>query len=126
MSDIQQEIDYWRDGASEDLEVAGQLVELSKVRHGLFFAHLSLEKLLKSHICCKTQDHPPRIHNLVRLVEIIGLELSEKHLDILAEMNEFNLEGRYPLPHLPIPTIKQAQDYMQRTREVYQWLSQQL
>ena len=69
MPDNQQQMDYWRSGADDDLEAAEQLVQLGKVRHGLFFAHLCLEKLLKAHICCTTQNHPPRIHNLVRLAE---------------------------------------------------------
>ena len=124
--DIQQLIDYWRSSGEDDLEAAEQLLQFGKVRQSLFFAHLSLEKLLKAYICQKTQSHPPRIHNLVRLTEIAALEPTETYLDILAEMNEFNLEGRYPLPHLPLPTTAQAEKYLEKTREVYQWLNRQL
>ena len=45
--DIIRQIEYWRLGASEDWEVAVELISSRRTRHGLFFAHLALEKLLK-------------------------------------------------------------------------------
>ena len=75
MIDILKQIDYWRSGAEEDWSVAKKLVKEKKVRHGLFFAHLTMEKLVKAHVCKKTVDLAPRIHNLVRLAEISSLAL---------------------------------------------------
>ena len=69
MFDIGKQIAYWRDGAAEDWRVAQDLIKRRKVRHGLFFAHLALEKLLKALVCRRTQDLAPRIHSLVRLAE---------------------------------------------------------
>ncbi len=43
MIDIQKQIDYWRNGAVEDYDVAKSLIDQRKIRHGLFFAHLALE-----------------------------------------------------------------------------------
>ena len=84
---------YWRNGAAEDREVAQELIVSGRVRHGLFFAHLTLEKLLKAHVCRHTQDLAPRLHNLVRLAELAALPLSQAQIDILAEMNAFNMKG---------------------------------
>jgi len=50
-------INFWRDSSVEDLEVAEQLVNNGKTRHGLFFGHLALEKLLKGLIVKGTADH---------------------------------------------------------------------
>ncbi len=66
MIDIAKQVAYWREGAVEDWEVARDLIERGKTRYGLFFVHLSLEKLLKAHVCRHTQDVAPRLHNLVR------------------------------------------------------------
>ncbi len=96
MVDIEKQIDYWRQGSSEDWEVAVKLVKDGKGRHGLFFAHLALEKILKAIICRRTHDVPPKIHNLTRLSELAGLKVDERQADVLADMNQFNLEGRYP------------------------------
>ncbi len=38
---------------------------------------------------------PPHIHNLPRLAEIANLPLDVKNRKVLAEINEFNIEGRY-------------------------------
>ena len=54
----------------------------------------------------------------MRLAEAAGLELSSKRLDILADMNEFNLEGRYPVQAIPAPTVQQAREYVKRSEEV--------
>ncbi|MFA5553385.1 MAG: HEPN domain-containing protein [Phycisphaerae bacterium] len=126
MVDISEHVAYWRDGAKDDLEAANQLIHSGKIRQGMFFAHLALEKLLKAHICKKTGKLAPRIHNLVRLSEIAKLQLESQKLDILAEMNEFNLEGRYPISFVPPPTKQEAQEFMNRTEGVFEWLTQKL
>lgn len=126
MVDISKQIEYWNRGAQEDWQVAQQLVESGKIRHGLFFAHLALEKLLKAHVCKQTDDLAPRTHNLIRLSEEAQIEPNPTHKDILAVMNEFNLEGRYPLEYVSPPSIEETKEYMQKSYEVMQWLMQKL
>ncbi len=124
--DIQKQIEYWRNGAIEDWDVAQDLIAQNKVRHGLFFAHLALEKLLKTCVCRHIEDLAPRIHNLSRLAELASLSLSQSQTDVLADMNEFNLEGRYPDLLMSPPSQDEAKNYMERAEEVYQWLMKQL
>jgi HEPN domain-containing protein len=112
MVDIDKQIAYWRDSANEDWAVARQLVDNSRIRHGLFFAHLTLEKTLKALICKHSQDLAPRIHNLSRLSEKIGITLETEHADILAEMNAFHIEGRYPESLTTAPTKEEALIYV--------------
>ena len=126
MVDIREHIAYWRDGAKDDWEAAGQLVNGDKTRQGMFFAHLALEKLLKAHVCKKTGKLSPRIHNLIRLAEIAELELKPQDVDTLAEMNEFNLEGRYPITFVSPPTKKETQIYMKKAQGLFEWLTQKL
>ena len=126
MVDIQQQIQYWKSGAEEDIAVASELILSGRYRHGLFFAHLALEKMLKAHICKKTESLAPRIHNLVRLSEMADLALSEDQIDHLADMNEFNLEGRYPVQYIDTASEQEAAVYLSKSKEVLQWLAQQL
>ena len=65
--DVSKQVDYRRIGGQEDLAAAKSLLEKGHLRHGLFFAHLALEKLLKAHVTRQTKDIPPRIHNLACL-----------------------------------------------------------
>jgi len=122
MIDIDKQISFWCNGAEEDLAVARDLVHRNRIRHGLFFAHLALEKALKAHFCRVTQDIAPRLHNLVRLVELAKLDIKPAHVDILAEMNSFNIEGRYPDTLSPPPSQEEARHYMTQAEEVFQWL----
>lgn len=54
------------------------------------------EKLLKAHWVIKnTDNHPPKIHNLVRLSVLCELDMPENMLLFLDKFNDFQLEGRY-------------------------------
>ncbi len=122
MLDVDKQIEFWQLGAQEDWVVAKELVDRGRVRHGLFFGHLALEKLLKAHVCKQTRDLAPKIHNLVRLAETARLELCPEYLDLIAEMNAFNIEGRYPESLTPPPSVREAEGYVRRAQEVFEWL----
>ena len=126
MVDIAKQIEYWSKSAVEDIEAATDLITNAKHRHGLFFAHLALEKLLKACVCKATGAVAPRIHNLSRLAESAGIEIKDEMLDFLAEMNEFNMEGRYPVPFLPATSKQEAEAYITKSKEAIEWLTQQL
>ena len=126
MIDIARQVAYWRDGAREDWAVAQELIAQGRIRHALFFAHLALEKVLKAQVCRQTNDLAPRMHNLIRLSEIGDVRPSQAYMDVLAEMNAFNLEGRYPDMLMPPPSLVETQDYLRRVEEVLQWLLSQL
>jgi hypothetical protein len=51
---------------------------------------------------------------------------AECEIDILAEMNSFNIEGRYPDTSMPLPSSEEAHAYMNRATEIYQWLMSRL
>jgi len=119
---VDKQIAYWRRSAEEDWAVAQELLAGGRTRHGLFFAHLALEKLLKAHVSRHTRDLPPRIHNLVRLAQLAALQPDSQQLEILADMNAFSIEGRYPETLAPPPTTEEAYIYMERAQKVWEWL----
>ncbi|MFQ5652979.1 MAG: HEPN domain-containing protein [bacterium] len=122
MVDIDKHISYWLKSADEDWEVANQLIRSGKVRHGLFFLHLTLEKVLKAHVCSHTQDMAPRVHNLTRLAELSGLQFDQEKQEFLADMSPLNLEGRYPEMWAAIPTVDEAETLSRKTEELFEWL----
>ena len=125
MIDIAKQIAFWRDSAKEDWDVARQLVDNGRTRHGLFFAHLALEKILKAIVCKQSQDLAPRLHNLSRLAELAALTLDTGRMEVLAEMNAFHVEGRYPENMMNAPTKEEALNYIAGAEEVFQWLMNQ-
>lgn len=122
MVDPSKQIAYWRSGAEEDWQVAEELVRLGRVRHGLFFAHLALEKVLKAHVCRATSDLPPRLHLLLRLAECARVALSEEQRMFLARFDRHQLQGRYPDLLPEPPTSEMARAEMAQAREVFEWL----
>ena len=85
-----------------------------------------LEKIIKAHYCRATGELAPRSHNLVRLAENIGISLQPEQVDLLADMNVFNLEGRYPDLLGAAPSKAEAQEYLDRAIKVYRGLMQEL
>jgi hypothetical protein len=75
MIDVEKQIAYWRAGAAEDWQVAQELINLGRTRHGLFFAHL-LEKLLKAHVCRATRERASGNDNLI--CQLAGFRVSCK------------------------------------------------
>lgn len=126
MVDVPKQMEYWKSGSEEDFAAAQSLFEKGHLRHSLFFAHLSIEKMLKAHVTRQTKEIPPRIHNLIRLVEIAGLKLEPKVEEILREYNIFQLEGRYPDTQQVSVDKDIAHNEMLRAKEILTWLKKML
>jgi HEPN domain-containing protein len=126
MVNIDKHISYWKSGAEEDFQVADQLIRSGKIRHGLFFLHLTLEKILKAHVCRNSRDIAPRLHNLARLSELSGIAFKQEDSDFLAEMNPFNIEGRYPEMWGPVPSREEADTLLKKSGGIFEWLKNQL
>ncbi|MCX7044905.1 MAG: HEPN domain-containing protein [Candidatus Sumerlaeota bacterium] len=124
--DVTKQISYWRDGSLEDMEVAGELLEKRRYRHGLFFAHLALEKALKAHVAKDTQMIPPKIHNLIRLSEQTSLAISPLQKELLREFDQYQIEGRYPGSAQTLLDIPAALKDFEKAKETHQWLINQL
>lgn len=124
--DIEKHVQYWSTSAQEDLETAEFLVSSGRSRHGLFFAHLALEKTLKAHVCKHTEEIAPRMHNLLRLTELSNCDLSESHKEFLARFDRYQLEGRYP--EFWPATIDREKAYreLHQAKELLQWLMNRL
>jgi HEPN domain-containing protein len=121
--------DYWINSASHDLEVAETLLQNGKYDWCLFIAHLVLEKTLKAVYVKRTENFPPRIHDLVRLANLAALEIDEDTLDFLDAVNTFNISARYPderLRFYRICTYEFAEENFQRIKEIRKWLLQML
>ncbi len=124
MVNINKHIEYWKQSAAEDFAVAGELVEKGRYRHGLFFMHLALEKLLKAYVCKSTNALAPKSHNLRRLAELASIQIPAEMLKSTAKLNEFNLEGRYPIAE-PL-SESDSRGYMTKGVELFEWLMKQL
>ncbi len=58
--------------------------------------HMSIEKALKGLYYEKHQDVPPKVHNLVYLLDKIGITPPAELGKIIVNLNEANIATRYP------------------------------
>jgi HEPN domain-containing protein len=124
--DFEKHVVYWSSSALEDIEAAEVLLDAKRARHGLFFAHLALEKILKAHFCRESKDIAPKIHNLLALSLKIQLKMPSEQREFLARFDRYQIEGRYPAS-LPAPVrIEIAREEMRLAKEVLEWLKARL
>jgi len=117
----------WFRQAQYDLGTAESLVSSGRYPPAVFFCHLALEKALKALCAEKFDSEPDKTHNLVYLVELLGLELPQPYLDSLFVINRTGVTGRYP--HnlekvLEQYTTEKTRKLLADTREILTWLMQ--
>ena len=94
---VEDHANYWLDSAQNDLSAAEQLFLSAKYDWCLFIGHLVIEKTLKAYFVYTNDNKiPPKTHNLLKLAEKSNLSLTEEQKSFLDEVNDFNLEVRYP------------------------------
>lgn len=86
---------YWIDGSDDDFETMMTMFNTKKYSWSLFIGHLMIEKLLKAYFVNIKSDYPPYIHNLLRLAEKAGLELTTDQQEKLITITAFNINARY-------------------------------
>jgi HEPN domain-containing protein len=96
-----------------------------KYSSALFFCHLSVEKLVKALVVRATNTHAPYEHNLLKLVDVAGMHLPPERDAMLAEINSFNIGGRYDdykATFYKKATQAFATEWMQSVKELRIWL----
>lgn len=127
MEDAGKIVAYWREHAKYDLDTADSLLSSGRFPYCLFMCHLAIEKILKGIIVEKIKDHAPYTHNLIELASGSGMDFSSAQQSLIAELNEFNLEARYPdwkRDFYKTATKEFSADYLAKTKELFVWLTQ--
>ncbi len=115
----------WTDQARYDLETARAMFDSGRYLYVLFCCQQAVEKMLKAIIAERTKGLPPRIHQLMRLAEAAGLEVSGERAEFLRELSSYYIQTRCPeeIKDLASQAKKEGtQRVMDRTEEVFQWL----
>ncbi len=89
-------IEYWVSSSNKDFKAMGSLSQNGHYAWALFLGHLVLEKLLKAVYVKYVDAEIPFIHDLTKIAEKSGLQLSEEQKDLLDAVTAFNIKARYP------------------------------
>ncbi len=86
---------YWIESSDTDYKAMNHLFEKGDYSWSLFVGHLVIEKLLKACFVKHVSSDPPKVHNLLRLVEKCELQLTEDQLNQIDTITAFNMTARY-------------------------------
>ncbi len=130
MTDKEKQINYWVSTGVDDLESIDYLFNGRKYVQALFFAHLSLEKIMKA-LWVKNNENnfPPKTHNLTYLYDNSKITLNEEQTDFLQTMNVYQIEGRYPdyISMLHNTTSKEkAETIINQSKTIFKCLQEKL
>jgi len=118
----------WLKQADYDTDTAEFMCAGGRYFYAVFMCHLAVEKTLKALYQQKLQETPPKTHNLVYLLNRIGLRPDQDKSRVIARLNEANIATRYP-----DDIDKLQSDYSQeiaarilaQTKEILKWIKAQ-
>lgn len=93
----------------------------------VFMCHMSIEKGLKALVRQTTGKTPPKIHDLLRLAEMGGLQPDEETKALLIDINNMGVVTRYPddLTRLSrLITRQRAATVLRTTRRIIPWIEE--
>ena len=131
MFSMNDKVAYWLELCDDDLLTAKALFKSRRFLHMGFFCHLIAEKALKAIVAHKTDEIPPRIHDLDRLAVLGGIRegLSEEQLALLNKLAPLQIEARYPEYKERMSralTQEVCKQLLKETEEFLCWIKQQL
>lgn len=118
-------IEEWIKMSEYDLQTAKVMLETGRYLYVPFMCQQSVEKLLKAVFCHVNNSVPPRTHNLLYLVDILKLNITDTQKTLLSQLNKFYLDSRYPIEQNQMAQdidVHKAQDFWERTKELWQCL----
>lgn len=88
-------ITHWQISAEDNFRSMLNMFKSGEYVWSLFVGHLCIEKMLKACYVKSVDVTVPRIHDLFKLADRCGLEMTEEQKDALQYVNLFNIEARY-------------------------------
>ena len=118
----------WYFQSDYDLETAEYMLQSKRDIYCIFMCHLSLEKALKGLYCKRTNEIPPKLHNLLYFVNTLELVPAEPDLLFIGTINSLSIVTRYPedLRKMIVTfSTELVSEILQQTKSVQQWIKQQ-
>jgi HEPN domain-containing protein len=118
----------WLKQAEYDMETAETMCASGRYFYAVFMCHLSIEKALKGLHYDRLKEVPPKVHNLVYLLNKVSIRPPETLGRFIVKLNEASVATRYPeelatlIKNYPEPIVS---DILAQTKEVLKWIRTQ-
>lgn len=97
MVDTREVVKYWLKTSAHDYKTMRSLFKAKRYSDCLFFGHITLEKVLKALVVQTVGAQAPFTHDLLALYKkLTSITLTAAEIDLLDEVNRFNIRARYP------------------------------
>lgn len=119
----------WFKQADYDMKTAKIMFDNKRYIYAVFMCHLSIEKALKGFSQERFKEIPPKIHNLIFLIEKVGLKLPVDLYDLVFNLNRVSIPTRYPDDLKKMQkdyNRKKTGEILEKSKEVMKWLKAQL
>ncbi len=126
---INAQFEYWIKSSDNDYQT---MIDLFKSKHyhwSLFIGHLVIEKLAKAVYLKKTKKYPPLIHDIRRIFEKAGIQLSEKQMVVCDTITRFNIDARYDdykSKFYNLCTLEFTTKWIEEIKEFRKWIKNSL
>ena len=120
-------IAFWIEGSDDDYDTMIAMYDSERYSWTLFIGHLMIEKLLKAFFIKEKNQHPPYIHNLLRLAEKSGLQLTNTVKEELVTITAFNINARYDDYKMSFQkrcTPDYTKEWLIKLKELRSWIKQ--
>ncbi len=127
--DVDKIVKHWIETSDDDFNTMLTLYNSKSFSWALFLGHISTEKLLKALYVKRFREHAPFTHNLYRLGELIGLEMSDEYSDWFDEITSFNLNARYDdykKEFYKLCTPEYTQAWIEKIKTIRTWIKEML
>jgi len=127
--DIDKIVSHWVETSNDDFNTMLTLFHSKSYHWALFMGHIAIEKLLKAFYVKQTGTHAPFTHNLYRLAELGGLEISDEYEEWLFKITTFNINARYDdykKEFFTICTVDFTMEWIEKIKKLQQWIKQML
>jgi HEPN domain-containing protein len=118
----------WLKQADYDMDTAEFMAKGGRYIYAVFMCHLAIEKALKGLYLHNLRETPPKTHNLVYLLNRIGLRPDAGKSGVIATLNEANIATRYPddIDRLQSKYTQEiTSEILARTKEILAWIRAQ-
>ncbi|RLB12400.1 MAG: DNA-binding protein [Deltaproteobacteria bacterium] len=119
----------WMRQAEYDLDTANYMFGGGRFFYTVFMCHLSIEKALKGIYQKRFNKIPPKTHNLLYLVEKVGLILPNDLYDFVFMLNRVSIPTRYPddlQKMIRTYTKEKTKGILENSKELLKWLRTKL
>lgn len=124
---MNKETKNWLEMVEYDITTARQMFKTGRYVYVIFMCHLAIEKSLKAIVCEETNKVPPKTHDLIYLINLSQVKLSDDLLDFVGMINNAGVVTRYPedLSKLVSGYPEQVtKEYLDKTLEVIKCIKQ--